>query len=147
MHSDNRIHIITAAKQRHEHTRSKAIATIRDLDQTGKPITFEAVATAAAVSRSWLYSQPDIKEEIRRLRGQRQPHPLPEVPSRQRADETSLRHRLDLATGRNRELAAENQRLRRQLAHALGRLRDSTPLPARTDHNPITIDTPQPDHS
>lgn len=140
MQADNSIHIITAAKQRHEYTRAKAIAAMHELNRAGKPITFEAVATTAEVSRSWLYSQPDIKDEIRRLRARQQPKSQPSIPDRQRADETSLRHRLDLATQRNRDLAAENQRLRRQLAHALGQLRDDTRLPTRTHRDPITID-------
>jgi hypothetical protein len=140
MHSDNSIHIVTAAKRRHAYTRAKAIAAIGELDRAGNPITFQAVAAAAEVSRSWLYTQADIKDEICRLRAQRRPKTRTTAPDQQRADEASLRHRLDLATQRNRELAAENQRLRRQLARALGLLRDDARLPATSRRNPITID-------
>jgi hypothetical protein len=76
------------------------------------------------VSRSWIYTQTDIKDEIRRLRDQGQHHSCAAIPAQQRASDDSLRHRLELANRRNRELADENQRLRRQLAHALGQLRD-----------------------
>jgi hypothetical protein len=31
-------------------------------------LTFEAVARYPGVSRSWIYTQSDIKDEIRRLR-------------------------------------------------------------------------------
>ena len=127
MRSDNSIHLVTAARRRHEHTRAKAVAAMHELDRAGTPITFEAVADAAGVSRSWLYSQTDIKDEIRRLRAHNQPL---------RASDESLRQRLDIALRRNRELADENQRIRRQLAHALGQLRDTPP---RTRHDPITI--------
>uniref|UniRef100_A1UDK1 Tn554 transposase C n=2 Tax=unclassified Mycobacterium TaxID=2642494 RepID=A1UDK1_MYCSK len=129
MKADNSIHIATAAKQRHEYTRAKAIAALHELDQAGTAITFEAVADHAGVSRSWLYTQPDLKDEIRRLRSMRQRNPTDPTPSRQRASEESLRQRLDIATRRNRELAEENQRLRRQLAKALGQLRDDNVNP------------------
>jgi Family of unknown function (DUF6262) len=135
MCSNNSIHLITAAKQRHELTRAKAIAALHELDRSGAKITFESVADQAGVSRSWLYTQTDLKDEIRRLRAHNQP-PATQTPPRQRASDDSLRQRLDLALHRNRELADENQRIRRQLAHALGQLRDTPP---RTRHDHITI--------
>lgn len=136
MRSDNSIHLVTAARRRHEHTRAKAIAAIHELDRAGTRITFEAVADTAGVSRSWLYSQSDIKDEIRRLRAHNQPRHATATPDRQRASDESLRQRLDIALRRNRELADENTRLRRQLAHALGQNRDTPP---RTRRDPITI--------
>ena len=68
MRCNNSIHLATAAQKRHETTRIKAIAALHDLDQTGAPINFAAVAEHAGVSRSWLYSQTDLKDEIRRIR-------------------------------------------------------------------------------
>ena len=50
--------------RRHELTRAKAIQALRELDRTGTPVTFAAVATAAGISRSWLYTQPDIRDQI-----------------------------------------------------------------------------------
>jgi len=55
-----------AAAQRHELTRSKAVQALRELDQAGAPVTFAGVAQAAGISRSWLYTQPDISSQIRR---------------------------------------------------------------------------------
>ena len=57
-----------AAARRHELTRAKAIQALRELDRAGTPVTFSAVASAARISRSWLYTQPDISDQIRRLR-------------------------------------------------------------------------------
>ncbi len=57
-----------AAARRHELTRAKAIQAMRELDRAGAPVTFAGVAQAAGVSRSWLYTQPDISDQIRRLR-------------------------------------------------------------------------------
>jgi Family of unknown function (DUF6262) len=136
MRSDNSLHLSIAAKQRHELTRAKAIAALHELDRAGAKITFESVADYAGVSRSWLYTQTDLKDEIRRLRARNQPRHTTTTPARQRATDDPLRQRLDIALRRNRELADENQRLRRQLAHALGQLRDTPP---QTRRDPITI--------
>ena len=89
-----------AAARRHELTRAKAIQALRELDRVGAPVTFAGVASAAGVSRSWLYTQPDI--------------------SGQWATDASLRARLTAALDRNKQLADENDSLRRQLARALG---------------------------
>ena len=45
------------------------------------------------------------------------------LPAQYRSSDASLLRRLQATTVRNRELAQDNQRLRRQLAHALGQLR------------------------
>lgn len=120
MRADNSAHVIIAAKRRHELTRAKAIKAIHELAQAGTPVSFQTVAARAGVSRSWLYNQPDIKTEICKLRDlTTDPRPAP-IPTWQRGSDASLRRRLEIANHRVRELADENQRLRRQLAQALG---------------------------
>ena len=57
-----------AAARRHELTRAKAVQALRELDRAGTPVTFAGVAQAAGISRSWLYTQPDLSGQIRRLR-------------------------------------------------------------------------------
>ena len=119
--------IINAAARRREITRAKALQALHELDRAGTPITFEVVARTAAVSRSWLYAQTDIRAEIHRLRAATQHTPTPPIPAGQRASEASLRARLQATIERNRALAEENQRLRRQLAQALGERRQPGP--------------------
>jgi hypothetical protein len=110
-----------AAARRHELTRARAVQALRELDRSGTPVTFAGVAKAAGVSRSWLYTQPDITSQIRRLRAQtRGAGSAGAVPAAQRATDASLRARLAAALDRNKQLADENARLRRQLARALG---------------------------
>ena len=110
-----------AAARRHELTRSKAIQALRELDRAGTPVTFAGVAQAAGISRSWLYTQPDISSQIRRLRGKTSGAGFARaIPDGQRATDASLRARLTAALDRNKQLADENARLRRQLARALG---------------------------
>src|ERR1700687_5609822 len=91
-----------AAARRHELTRAKAIQALRELDRAGTPVTFSAVASAARIYRSWLYT-----------------------PAGQRATDASLRARLTAALARNQRLTDENTQLRRQLARALGEQRSS----------------------
>jgi hypothetical protein len=110
-----------AASRRHELTRAKAIQALRELDRAGTPVTFARVAQAAGVSRSWLYTQPDISAQLRRLRQTtNDAGSAGTIPAAQRATDESLRARLAAALDRNRQLADENARLRRQLARALG---------------------------
>ncbi|MEU4290926.1 DUF6262 family protein [Kribbella sp. NPDC026596] len=123
MRADNTIHLTRAARRRHELTRSKTIRALRELDASGGVVTFEIVAKSAGVSRSWLYTQPDIRVEIERLRRLHQRAPAQAVPARQRTTDPSLLQRLEIANARNRELAEDNQRLCLQLAQALGELR------------------------
>lgn len=121
MRADNSRHIRQAAERRHELTRSKAIAALRDLEKQGGAVTFEAVAAAAGVSRSWLYTQADLRAVIVGLRDEgvsRQPRT-----NRSSASTESLRARLQASLERNRELSTEIEHLRHQLALALGHSR------------------------
>jgi len=115
-----------AAARRHELTRSRAVQALRELDRSGAPVTFAGVAQAAGVSRSWLYTQPDISGQIRRLRRQADgAGGAGAIPAAQRPTDASLRARLTAALDRNKQLADDNARLRRQLAGALGDQRSS----------------------
>jgi hypothetical protein len=124
MRADNSQHIIAAARQRAAATRERAIAAMRRMDAAGQAVSFDAVAREAGVSRSWLYTQPDLRTEINRLRERHGPAPSPpQVPDQQRASDASLLRRLEAATARNRQLETEVRELKGQLARALGQQR------------------------
>jgi len=120
MRPDPATPLAVAAARRHELTRARAIQALRELDRAGAPVTFAAVAAAARISRSWLYTQPDIRDQIQRLRTSTSRAPGTPVPIGQRSTDASLHTRLTAALQRNQALADENARLRRQLARALG---------------------------
>jgi Family of unknown function (DUF6262) len=131
MRADNSRFIIQAARRRSQATRERAIQALRRLAATGDPVTFDSVARTAGISRSWLYAQPDLRLEIGRLRAQQRERQRmvpdsPPVPARQRASDASLRHRLEAVNAEIRRLRQENQRLREQLAWALGERRAAT---------------------
>lgn len=134
MRPDNTAPIIDAARRRHELTRAKAIRALRELDHAGTPITFAAIADTAGVSRSWLYAQDDLRQEITRLRDATRRTPNPPIPTNQRTSDTSLRHRLEAAHQQIRQLRDERDKLRHQLARALGDQRQTS----RRAHQPPT---------
>jgi Family of unknown function (DUF6262) len=124
--------LVAAARQRHELTRARTIQAIRELDRAGTAVTFTAVASQAQVSRSWLYSQPDICQQIRQLREATGRSTTAPIPASQRASDSSLLRRLETAHAENRRLSdqcaqlrAEIARLRRQIAHLLGEQRQA----------------------
>jgi hypothetical protein len=125
MRPDNTAPIIAAARRRRELTRARAIRAIRELDHAGTLVTFAGVAEHARVSRSWLYAQDDIREQIRRLRDAASRAPAPPISASQRASGDLLLRRLPAAHAERNQLLEErarlreeNARLRRQIARA-----------------------------
>src|SRR5712691_5325362 len=110
MRADNTRHILTAARQRTEQTRERVVRTLQQMDAAGQPVTLGSLARQARVSRSWLYTQDDLRGHIERLR-------------RPRAYSTALLRRLEATADRIRRLEEENQQLRDALARALGERR------------------------
>ncbi|MFF2951516.1 DUF6262 family protein [Kitasatospora sp. NPDC057965] len=118
MPADNSRHIVDTARRRSEYTRAKAIQALRTLDLAGELVTFETVTKRAGVSRSWLYAQPDLREEIERLRAARRRGPGSPVPARQRTSDASLLQRLEAANARIRRLTEENNFASNSPAHS-----------------------------
>ncbi len=112
MRADNSHHVIAAARRRAQLTRRRAVAALRRMDNSGLPVTFDALAREAGVSRSWLYNQLELRAEIEQLRDRPRPAAGPPVPDRQRSSDTSLLRRVEIATQRIRELETDNTRLR-----------------------------------
>jgi Family of unknown function (DUF6262) len=125
MRADNSRHLVTAARSRAAQTRQRALIALQQLDAAGQPVSFGTVARQAGVSRSWLYTQPDLRADIQRRRGHDSPARAAHttLPDRQRASEASLLRRLEAATDRIRRLENENRQLRGSLAVALGQQR------------------------
>jgi len=136
MPADNARHLRAAAQRRADQTRRRAVAALRRLDAAGAPITLEGLAREANVSRSWLYTQPDLRLDIERRRRRHRPAPAQTVPpERQRASDASLLQRLHAATERIHRLEHDNQQLRDTLARALGERRTADILGHPAGHD------------
>ncbi len=119
--ADNSHHLQRAAAARHESAVTGARNAIEQLDRAGTPVTFTAVAGAAGVSRSWLYTETELRDAITGLR--RRPATSTAAPAAQRATTDSLLVRLDSARDEITRLRAENTTLHAQLARSLGERR------------------------
>jgi len=115
--ADNSHHLQRAAVARHEAAVDRARQAIEELDRDGSAISFAAVAAAARVSRSWLYTEPGLRDVIT---GRRRARPAPAMPAAQRATTDSLIERLDNARTEIARLRAENSDLHTKLARSLG---------------------------
>lgn len=121
MRADNSAHLTAAAARRSAAARRRAEALLGELAAAGRPTTLAGFVRAAGVSRSWLYTQPDLLERLRALPTERTG--VSARPAGERASDASLLRRLELAHTRVRELTAENRQLRDQLAAAYGHQR------------------------
>ena len=97
----------------------RARNAINSLVAAGERVTVSAVARKGGVSRSWIYTCPEIQEEIR-IAADRQP-----PPNAVRGSEVSLRARVRHLLEENSRLRGEVQELRQELEVALGELRDT----------------------
>ncbi len=111
-----------AAQARHAATLRRAEAALRVLASRGEAVSLRGLATAAGVSRSWLYRQPELREDVERLRRCTPAH-RHSVPADQQATVESLRQQLHAYREEIRRLRVENQALNEQLARHLGAAR------------------------
>lgn len=122
MRPDNSHHLVAAAQRRRADTLKRARQALQQLDETGQRRTVMQIAAHAGVSRSWLYAQPELRDQLRRLTAISET--AEPAPNRiERGSDASLRQRLTLAHERIRELDDENRQLRNQIALLHGQLR------------------------
>src|SRR6476659_9773396 len=122
MRHDNSHHLLAAAQRRRADTLERARKALHELGETGQQRTVTQIAAHAGVSRSWLYAQPELRDQLRQLTPTPQPTESA-APQVERSSETSLRQRLTLAHERIRELDNDNRHLRDQIALLHGQLR------------------------
>ncbi|WP_413769007.1 DUF6262 family protein [Rhodococcus pyridinivorans] len=130
MRADNTAHLRSAARQRSARTRHRAETALTDLQARNESITVAGLARAAGVARSWIYTQPDLLEQIHRSHDLAPRRPPPSTVTA--ASDASWQRRLELAHTRIAELTAEKTRLRHQLALAYGQLRSARITPSKT---------------
>jgi Family of unknown function (DUF6262) len=138
MRRDNSHHLVAAAQRRRADTLERARQAMQELGETGQRRTVTQIAALAGVSRSWLYAQPELRDQLCRLTAiSETPEPAPARV--EHGSDASLRQRLTLAHQRIRELDDENRQLRNQIALLHGQLRANRI--ARTDVTDTVHDT------
>jgi hypothetical protein len=123
MPADQSSRLAEYAQARHEQALQRAQAALAAMTRNGDPVTIARLATQAAVSRSWIYTQPGLRDQIEQARQGLGRTSLPGGQHGGRASDESLRRRLELAHQKITELRTENQQLRRDLATVHGQLR------------------------
>jgi hypothetical protein len=104
-----------AAARRHELTCSRAIQALRELDRSGQPVTFAAVAQATGSPGPGSILSPTSATRSAGSRAQRAAARPAASPAGRRATDARLRAMLTAALARNQQLADDNARLRHQL--------------------------------
>jgi hypothetical protein len=138
MRADNTRHLREAVQRRQQGALERAQAALAEFRRAGASISVSGLAREAKVARSWIYAQPALLAEIEKDRAA--PRPAPPAPRTAATDE-SWQHRLDLAHGRIRDLAAEVKTLRDQLARTHGQLRELRTINGTT-RTPSSTQTP-----
>lgn len=117
--------IAAHAQLRKEHKHRGVEDAITTLLREQKLINFHTVAKAAKVSKSYLYSQRDIRERIEALRQQSVEQVVRERATHSPGKTDAGRDLVILAKDRRiKELEAENQKLQQQLKVAMAKAYD-----------------------
>lgn len=81
MRHDNSHYLLAAAQRRRADTLQRARQALQELGETGQRRTITQIAALAGVSRSWLYAQPALRDQLRRLTAiSETPEPAPPAP-------------------------------------------------------------------
>ncbi|WP_306361458.1 DUF6262 family protein [Nocardia sp. CC227C] len=124
MRADNSAALAANARERAQQTKNRALRMLTELEAAHQPTSIAGFCQLAGVSRSWVYSQPDLVTRLDALRADFEYAPPPQLEQpASRASDQSLLVRLEIAHQRIRALGQENERLRAQLACTLGELR------------------------
>jgi hypothetical protein len=124
-----------AAARRTGDAVARAWAALAELARRGHQVSFQAVAREACVSRQWLYTHPELRAEIERIRATHAGQTGSRVPLAERASDASLRQRIESLLDENRSLRKDVGELREELALAYGHQRETRTVARPPDHD------------
>jgi hypothetical protein len=117
--------LVANAHQRKEDKRKRVEEAITRLLREHRLVNFNSVAKAASVSKTYLYSQPQLRGRIEALRQQEREQTLRERVARPTGKTDAAKDLVIFAKERRiRELEEENRKLKHQLSVALGKAYD-----------------------
>ncbi|PSN13301.1 hypothetical protein C7293_16505 [filamentous cyanobacterium CCT1] len=109
-----------SAKRKRDQALEKVEAGIKKLVKEQRPINFNTVAEASAVSKAWLYKQPEVRQRIEYLRSQ--PGSRQKPPPKHRASDESLKAIIQTLKSRVKRLEEKNRDLTQQNQVAYGQV-------------------------
>lgn len=126
MRDDNPSHLAEAAQQRRLDCIARVQAVLEALERDGGAVTVAGVAARAKVSRTFFYdaAQATLLARLRDLASNQPATGRPALPDHQRISTKSHESVVRALREANRKLHVENERLRNELAVALGQPRD-----------------------
>jgi Family of unknown function (DUF6262) len=117
--------LVAHAHQRKEQKQKRVDEAITRLLRDRQTVNFNAVAKAAGVSKTYLYSQPQFRDRIEALRQQEQEQTVRERVTRPTGKTDASKDLVILAKERRiKELEEENRKLKHQLNAFLGKAYD-----------------------
>jgi Family of unknown function (DUF6262) len=109
------------ARQRAEYKQQQVDQAIGKLLRENKPINFNVVATAAGVTKAYLYNHSELRERIETLRASQRNKMTPQQTFSERT-EGSRQVLLVAKDRRIKDLEVENRKLKEELKVARGKL-------------------------
>ncbi len=117
--------LIANANLRKEEKRKRVEEAITRLLREQQQVNFNSVAKAAGVSKTYLYSQPQLRDRIEALRQQEREQVVRERVAHPTGKTDAAKDLVILAKERRiKELEEENRKLMQQLKGALGKVYD-----------------------
>ncbi len=121
----NTTSLVAHAHQRKEEKRKRVDEAITRLLRDHQTVNFNTVAKAAGVSKTYLYSQPQLRDRIEALRQQEREQTVRERVAHPTGKTDAGKDVVILAKERRiKELEEENRKLKQQLKTALGKAYD-----------------------
>ncbi|MBU3174702.1 DUF6262 family protein [Clostridium estertheticum] len=114
--------IVNIAKKKSDEVRKKVEKTIQRLILEGVIVNFNVVKNEAGVSKSWLYSNEDIRQRIEEIRDKQNVSPKRSIGASRERSEASKDNIITALKERIKELDGENKKLRKESEILYGRV-------------------------
>jgi len=114
--------IVNIAKKKSDEVRNKVEKTIQRLILEGVIVNFNVVKNEAGVSKSWLYSNEDIRRRIEEIRDKQNVSPKRSKGASRERSEASKDNIITALKERIKELDSENKKLRKESEILYGKI-------------------------
>jgi hypothetical protein len=114
--------IVKMAKKKSIETKDKVDKTLKRLVLEGMTVNFNVVSKESGISKSWLYSNEDIRARIEDIRDKQKMSPKQVKKSSTQRSEASKDNIITMLKERIKQLESENKKLHKQLEITYGNI-------------------------